>query len=171
MKNLKFFTLAIAIVGFSATSFAQTNPTVSATASAGATIITPIAIAKNVDLNFGNVAPSATVVGTVTLSTAGTRTNSGASLPTAAGTVTAAKFTVTGSGTSTFTITLPADNVVKLTGAGTAMNLTGFNHDAGVTPVLVGGTKSFQVGATLNVGINQTAGAYAATFPVTVNYN
>ncbi len=174
MKNLKFFTLAIAIVGFSATSFAQTNPTVSTTASAGATIIKPIAIAKNTDMNFGNVAPSSTLAGTVTLSTAGTRTNSGASLPTVAGTVAAAQFTVTGEGTSAFTISMPADNAIKLVGPGgsTVMNLTGFTNDAGgATSALVAGSKIIKVGATLNVGIAQAAGAYTADFAVTVNYN
>jgi hypothetical protein len=61
--------------------------------------------------------------------------------------------------------------VIKLTGAGVLMNLTDFVHDAGIAPALVGGTNTFQVGATLNVGINQAAGVYTATFPVTVNYN
>lgn len=150
---------------------AQSNPTVSATASAGATIVLPIAIAKNVDMNFGNVAPSAISAGTVTLATNGTRTNSAVSLPTVTGTVAAAKFTVTGESTSLFSISLPADNAIKLAGTGVVMNLTSFVHDAGVAPVLVGGTKIFQVGATLQVGKSQAPGAYTADFPVTVHYN
>jgi len=150
---------------------AQINPTVSATASAGATIIIPISIAKDVDMAFGNVAPSATEAGTVTLATDGTRTNSVVSLPTVTGTVAAAKFTVTGQTTSLFSITLPEDDVIQLTGTGVSMNLTDFVHDAGIAPALVGGTKTFQVGATLNVGMNQAAGVYTAPFPVTVNYN
>ena len=172
MKNLKFITLAIAILGFTSISFAQTNPTVSATAAAGANIIAPIAITKNVDMNFGNIAPSATVAGTVTLATNGTRTNSGASLPAVEGTVAAAQFTVTGEGDSAFTISMPADNAIKLVGAGTDMNLTGFTNDAGgATSALITGTKVINVGATLHVGQSQAAGAYTANFAVTVNYN
>jgi hypothetical protein len=48
---------AIAIVSSATSSFAQAT----ASASASATIITPITIVKNVDMNFGNVAVSASL--------------------------------------------------------------------------------------------------------------
>jgi len=50
MKKLSV--TAIIILGFLSTTFGQ----VSGTATASATIITPIAISKTVDMNFGNVA-------------------------------------------------------------------------------------------------------------------
>ena len=36
---------------------------------------------------------------------------------------------------------------------------------------LVAGTATVNVGGTLNVGLNQAAGNYTGTYPVTVNYN
>src|SRR5271165_4561315 len=81
------------------------------TASASATIVTPISIVKNVDMNFGNVAVSATIAGTAILAPAGTRTTGGAggvTLPATAGTVSAASFTVSGQASYTYAITLPS---------------------------------------------------------------
>ena len=64
MKNLtKVLAIASIFIAGSTASFAQAT----ATASASATIITPITIAKTVDMNFGNVAVSATVAETATL--------------------------------------------------------------------------------------------------------
>ncbi len=51
------------------------------------------------------------------------------------------------------------------------MTVDTFNDDAGATPTLVGGSDTFNVGATLNVGAAQVAGTYSGTFAVTVNYN
>ncbi len=45
------------------------------------------------------------------------------------------------------------------------------SDDAGPNPTLVGGSDTFSVGATLNVGAAQASGTYSGTFPVTVNYN
>src|SRR5476651_2008266 len=82
----KVLATVTAIIAFSTSSFAQAT----ATASATATIITPISIVKNVDMNFGNVAVSASLAGTVVLNPAGTRTTGGAggvTLPSTIGTV------------------------------------------------------------------------------------
>ncbi len=45
------------------------------------------------------------------------------------------------------------------------------SDDAGACPTLVGGSDTFNVGATLNVGAAQASGTYSGTFAVTVNYN
>src|SRR5580704_16443050 len=106
MKNFsKVFATAAVVIAFSTSSFAQAT----ATATASATIITPISIAKNVDMNFGNIAVSASTGGTVILATAGTRTTggSGVTLPSTTGTVAAADFTVSGQASYTYAITLP----------------------------------------------------------------
>lgn len=168
MKNLKFFTLAIAILGFTATSFAQ----VSATATASATITTPISITKTVDLNFGNVAVS-TTAGTVILKPAGTRTTTGGvTLPATNGTVTAAEFTVEGAADYTYAITLPTEPIT-ITGPGEPMTVSTFTSTPSSTGTLTGGTETIKVGATLNVAGGQAAGTYtsATPFEVTVNYN
>ena len=81
----------------------------------------------------------------------------------------AAAFDVTGEGASTYSITLPSSATLS-SGANT-MTVDTFNHDAGATPTLSGGSDTFNVGATLNVGATQASGTYSGTFSVTVNYN
>jgi len=167
MKNL--LALAIIILGFSAVSFAQ----VSATATATTTIITPIAITKSVDMNFGNVASSVTA-GTVVLPAAITPTRTitgGVTLPATAGTVAAAKFTVTGLAGYTYSIALSPATVTLTSGSNT-MSAGTFTSTPSTAGVLNSGTQDILVGATLNVGSSQAAGLYTSTaFTVTVNYN
>jgi hypothetical protein len=170
MKKLtKFFLLAIVMLSFAASSFAQ----VTATATATATIITPIAITKTVDMNFGNVAVSA-ALGTVVLTPASTRSvTGGCTLPAVAGTVTAASFNITGLGLATYSITLP--------GAATTISFGAFNMTVDTwtstpTPtgaLSAGGAQTLTVGATLHVAGSQAAGTYVSAIPfsVTVNYN
>lgn len=147
-----------------------------ATATATATIVSPISISKNVDMNFGNVSVSSFAGGTVTIdpSLAGTRTASGGggvSLPAFAGTVTAAKFTVSGQANFTYDITLPAS--ASLSSSGNYMSADNFTSSI-ATGLLSGtGTQLFYVGADLNVGAAQAPGVYttASPFLVAVNYN
>lgn len=68
MKKAKIAAMAVIILsGFSVSSYAQAT----ATANSSAIIVTPIAISKTVDMNFGNVAVSASTAGTVVLAPAG----------------------------------------------------------------------------------------------------
>ena len=173
MKNLvKAIVTAGVVLGCTSSSFAQAT----ATASASATIITPISISKTADMNFGNVAVSATIAGTAILAPAGTRTTGGAggvTLPATVGTVTAASFNVTGQATYTYAITLPSGTINITSGANT-MGLTAFTSSPSATGLLsAGGTQTLTVGATLNVAAAQPAGSYtnATAVPVTVNYN
>ena len=170
MKNLsKFLFAVITMMAFSVASFAQ-----SATATASATIVAPIAITKTVDMNFGNVAVAA-VAGTVTLDPAGTRTaGGGVTLPATTGTVAAAEFDVTGAVNFTYAITLPAAAVTIDDGAANTMTVTAFTSTpSGTGDLGAGGAQTITVGATLNVGANQVPGTYlsATPFTVTVNYN
>jgi hypothetical protein len=138
-------------------------------ASATAVIITPISIVKSADLSFGNIIASATA-GTVTVDFSNGRTQSGgATFPSVDGTISSAEFVATGFTGALYTITLPVDGAIKLSGTGTDMDLTGFAHNANET--LDGGTETFQVGATLNVNADQAAGTYTGAFDVIVNYN
>lgn len=173
MNNFtKAIAFAILTVGFSSAVFAQSAST---TATATATIITPIAIGKVNDMDFGSIVGS-TTGGTVILGTDGTRT--GTALTTAAPTasVAAATFTVTGQAGYAFTFTLPADALqLSLTGGtGSAtelMDVAAFTSNS--SSVLTGGTQTVKVGATLTLKANQTAGVYLSETPftVSVNYN
>jgi hypothetical protein len=170
-KLIKLFTLAIVLFAFGTATFAQ----VTASATASATIITPIALTKTVDMNFGNVAVIG--AGTVILAPAGTRTiTGGVTLPNAVGTVTAATFTVGGSGVSTYGITLRTTDytITNTTGTGAeTMIVNAFTSTPSATGALTLGAQTLLVGATLNVGAAQVAGLYtnAIGFDVTVNYN
>ena len=168
MKKLAF--LFIAIAGFAVTSNAQ----VSATAASSATIITPIAIAKTADLNFGNLSVSPTIAGTIVLTPGGVRNAAGGvTLPAVTGTVSAASFTVTGLGTSTFAITLPGTITLSDVGLLHTMSLGSFTSTPSSTGTLAAGSATVTVGGTLTVAAAQAAGTYtnAAGLSVTVNYN
>ena len=173
MKNLIALFAAIVLVsGFTSTVKAQANAT--ANAAGSATIITPLTISKTTDMNFGTVAVSATVAGTVVLTTTGTRTTSGGvTLPAIAGTVTNAVFTVNGLGTSGFTIALPSTDFILTDAASHTMIVNAFTSTPTGPSALVGGTRTITVGATLNVSAGQAANVYtnATGFPVTVCYN
>lgn len=109
------------------------------------------------------------------LTPAGIRTASaGVTLPIAAGTVSAASFTVQGQANYTYAITLPSS--VSIYDAGNANNMTvsTFMSVPSVAGVLsASGSQRLDVGATLHVGAGQAAGNYTSgtPFSVTVNYN
>ncbi len=164
----KLFAAFFAMLLFSAVTFAQ----VSETATATATIITPIAIAWGADMNFGNVA-SSVLAGTVELTPAGARsTTGGVTLPATTGTVSAASFTVTGEDGFAYVITLPAV-ATTISSGGNDMTVDTWISNPSGTGTLTGGTSTLTVGATLNVGISQPAGTYVSGTPFTVivNYN
>jgi hypothetical protein len=168
---VKSIITASVVLGSYSGSFAQA----SATAAAAANIITPIAISKVNDLDFGNVAVSASTGGTVTLSTTNTRTTGGGgiTLPAATGTVSAAQFTISGQAGFTYVITLPAACTIS-DGSGHSMTVNSFASSPSATGSLsTGGTATLKVSATMIVAAGQPAGVYtsASGVPVTVNYN
>ncbi len=169
---MKKLSILISLVALFSIASVTVNAQVSATASTSATIITPIAITKTTDMNFGNVAVSPTLAGTVQLATTSARTaGGGATLPAVTGTVSAAKFNVTGLAGSTYSISLPAS--ITLTNGGNTMTVNAFTSTPTPTGTLTGGTQDILVGATLNVSAAQAAGLYtnATGLVVTVNYN
>ena len=147
----------------------------SAVAVANATIVAPIAMSKNVDMNFGNAAVSASTGGLVILTPGNARSTAGGgvTLPATTGTVSAANFTVSGAPGYTYAISLP--NSAVISGPGTAtMIVTSFTSTPAASGTLsVSGTQSLKVGATLYISPAQAAGTYtnATAIPVTVNYN
>jgi Domain of unknown function (DUF4402) len=146
-------------------------------ASTTAVLVTPISIAKTVDMHFGTVAASATP-GTVVLDYADGRVaTGGASLPVGSVTQKTAVFTVTGEGASSFSISIPAAPITLTGSVSGTMTVDNFLCDAGATTTLSGGTKVLKVKAILNVPADTVAGTYsnnlgnASALFVTVNYN
>jgi hypothetical protein len=138
-----------------------------------AKVIAPITGINSNSLDFGTLTRSSSS-GSVTIyfseSDVSISTSGGVSVLTSS-TYSAAFFEITGENNAQYTITLPADNDVKLTRAGGSeqMTVTGFNHNSDLM-LSDTGADSFSVGATLNVGADQVAGEYSGSFNVTVLY-
>jgi hypothetical protein len=147
-----------------------------ATASATANIIHPIALEKTIDMQFGNVAVSATIPGTAILDPSGTRTAGGAggvTFPATTGAVSPASFTVLGQPGYSFSISLPAGCILS-DGSSHTMMVDNFRSDPPISGMLdATGTQILRVSATLNVAAGQQPGLYQNTsgVPVTVNYD
>ncbi|MCI0507138.1 MAG: DUF4402 domain-containing protein [Gammaproteobacteria bacterium] len=154
----------------------------SASTSASANVVAPITITQNTALDFGTLIPD-TAVQTVAVTAAGAISASGA--VTLVGGHAAGNFTVQGTAGESYVITDPG--VVVITAGANTMNVDtwifttadcieataaacggGATVIPGVAPAL--GSDTMTVGATLHVGANQAAGAYTATFNMTVNY-
>lgn len=170
---LSFFIFSWMVAGYPATSYAQN----SGSATASATIITPISIQKvnEGDLNFGNILAGKSN-GIIILGTNGVRRiEGGASLPSALGTISPAEFMITGEGSYSFSITLPLSPITLTNSTGTneIMMVDSFTSSPETTGTLSEGKQILKVGANLNVGANQAPGIYISDIPftVTVNYN
>lgn len=171
----KLILLAVVVLGFAATSFAQP---VSATASATATIKAALAITKIVDLNFGSIYIPG-YIGTVTIDAvaAGTRTfnpntNSGS------GTGAAAKFAIDGVFGNNPTVGFPP--TLTLTSGANTMVVTLACKNSSAGSIATGGTVTLDINGKADIYIggelamiaNQPVGIYKdlTHLTVTVNY-
>ncbi len=174
--TLKIFTLTAILFGFATISYAQSNAS-TATASAGANVISTITLTKNVDLEFGNIVSGA---GTVTIPAVAspTRTVTGnIDVYTANRTPTAAKFTVTGETGFKYSIVIPNANIelehesdasAKMTVGSWALSST---HSTQNNIISADATDNeFYVGGTLTATAGQKVGKYTGSFDVTITY-
>jgi small ligand-binding sensory domain FIST len=167
MKKVMLSILAIALVALPASVIASSPET--ASSSITADILTAYSVSKTVDLKFGSLIPSATA-GTLVLTHAGVATET--NVTKAAGySATAATFSVSAAVQTNYTIGSISDVTMYKANqtSGANMLVTSFtlSHASGNTV----DNPTFNVGATLNVGANQSTGSYAGSFPVTVNFN
>ena len=179
MKTLtKLFVLAALPLMFAVTANGQGGsgtPGVTASASIEATIVAPLTITKEVDLNFGNLAVSA-IGGTVTLAPilAATRSQvGGVTFPVTPGTVTAAEFSVTGLADEVYSIELPSVDHIITNTTGTGGEVMTVNNFKSTPSALLGGqlnssgAETIYVGADVIVLANQAAGVYQSNGPGT----
>lgn len=170
---MKIFSIFVALFTLLSISVNAQSASALAQASISACIITPLTITKKVDMSFGNVV-AGSGIGTVILTTTGTRTSTGGViLPSAIpGTITEAKFETTGAANQTYSITLPTS--ATLTSSSNTMTVNNFISNPTVASGGIlnsDGKQDIYVGATLNVGAAQAAGSYSGNFSVTVAYN
>lgn len=173
MKKLTVLMAAGLVFGASGMAMAADANT---TAAIGATVLTPIAISKTTDLNFGSFAAGGTAGGTVIIATDSGRTFTGktSAVSTGVGTVTAAAFAVSGEGTATYSITIPAGPVtITHTNTTDTMSVGTFVSNPSGAGALTAGAQTVNVGATLTVAADQLAGVYSHStgLPITVAYN
>ncbi len=169
----KLLLSAIVILGFTAVSFGQSQ----ATATANTTLITPISIAKSVDLRFGTIASSNTD-GTISITSTsgGTVAVSGGVTQVSGSTTSSAKFTVTGEGNSSISILYPTDPILLTNTTGGKINtlsLAPSIPSSGASAHLGSGTLDIYVGGVLSVPALTVSGVYTNTTDLTliVNYN
>ena len=150
----------------------QTAPKAAPTpAQATGTLLFPLEIVKNRDLDFGNVGTTA-AAGTVVINpeTDTISSTGGASL--LGGTPHAAQFTGAAKGNSVVIIRIPKQPVTLTRVGGTqtmiADNFTLQGLDKRAVAARV--AFDFKVGATLNVNANQAEGTYVGTFDVSIQY-
>ena len=156
--------LIIAASLFAVTGFLVSGERAEAiTANASAQIAIPISVSESTALDHGTVTASGSV-GTVTISVAGVRGVTGG-VAALGGSPSQGIFAVTGEANSAFTITRDATS--SLTGPGTAMVAT-LSDDNPTN--LSSGSATINVGSSLAVAANQTAGAYSGTYSITVSY-
>lgn len=150
-----------------------------ASANAGGTVVTPIAVVAATDLQFGTFA--ALTGGTITVSTSGARSST-VVFGMAGATPTAARFNITGQASTTYSITHSGTAVLtNTTGVGAetmnlakcsdlnAGNITSGTVNAGLLDAT--GNQSLYVGGTLTVASNQAPGVYSGSIVATVEYN
>jgi hypothetical protein len=173
MKNAIKLFVAVAFLAVAGMASAQNSASVSATASAR--IIKPITIAKNADLNFGNIINPASGTATLTIkqNTTPVYSNLNTKPGSQVGTQNAAQFTMTGEPTFTYNITsspaIGGTIVITDGGAGathqanvvlgTPTDATGANLP---TPALdPSGSATFYVGGVLTIASTNAPGTYS----------
>ncbi|APG62100.1 hypothetical protein LPB140_03945 [Sphingorhabdus lutea] len=148
------------------------------TGDSSAVIVRPLSFIKVNDLDFGAIIP-ATTAGTVTIAPDGTRSKTG-NVVLVGNTHQPASFTGQGTFNQRVDISVGA-NSFFINGPGAPMRVRTITVGSTPTAILtttplrfrisaISGIFLFPVGATLEVGANQTPGKYTGTWNITLNY-
>lgn len=146
----------------------------SANGTATVTILRPITVTKNQDLQFGTVVEPTSGSATVTIDTGGTRTTT---LDVGGGAFGVSDFTVAGEGAAAVTVSVPATfAITNQTTTGTlTVTTTGNTLNTGSQTLSgtfgAGGTLAVKVGGQITVLSTTNSGLYSGTFAVTASYN
>jgi len=172
-RLIAFLLFVLALLTGAPAAFAQP-----ASGDTEAVLVSRLSLVPVRDLNFGNLIPGATG-GTAVISPAGSRTVSG-SVVAAGGPASNAEFQGYGS-RNRFIYISTASSSYRLdrVGGGANMTLRSLTLQAdNLTPLNFPGlfriastnVITLRIGGTLDIGANQQAGVYAASFPITMNY-
>lgn len=161
---------AIAVL-LPASLFAQSSSTAATSSTTSSqTTHTAIGLTQLADWNFGYLFTGSTA-GSVTLTTSGNRSASGGVV--LFNTTTAdphvASYKITGDNSAAYSLMFPSSITLTRSGGSQTMTLTQFTKTG--TGVLMNGSETISVGATLKVGALQTGGNYSGTNYVVAVYN
>ena len=161
-----------ALAAFAAPASAQSSASVTTTGTT--TIIQPVTITQNSALAFGTIVRPASGTGTVSIGTnADTVTTTGGAVV-LRGTTTRARYTVSGEGGETVSVTVPATFALSKAGApdltvtldrNPTGNLT-LSNALGAT-----GTANLAIGGSFSISNTTATGDYTGTFTVNAAYN
>lgn len=174
--NKKLLSITILLGGFSAISFAQSS-SATAAATVSGTVVAPITLLKQSDLNFGSFT-SGTTAGTVVYNPATTARSATSGVTLASPSfATLGSFAVGGQSGTSYTVTTTAAPITlthtNLTSTITLTSITLYSSNATTPYLLTGSNDALIVGGTLTVPISSTAGVYTSAvgaLSVTVNY-
>ncbi len=146
---------------------ATVSPAYAATGNGTASvkILRAITVTKTADLYFGKILPSASA-STVAVAESGSRT-CGAGLG-CYDTATSGAFSVVGTSGEVVSVSLDSATATLSDGASHSMTVNLATSTSALT--LAGGTGTFKVAGTLNVGASQADGTYTGQYSVSVNY-
>lgn len=186
-KNLLTLATILTIGFFTNNATAQGATEANQTGTATAHLVKAMSLSQDNGIDFGTILLGASAAETFTLAPTATVLTGGTNhlVSTTNGhTPQGAKFSVSGTRNSLYTVTLP-DNSTGIevsTNGGGAGNLMKIDNlvlkfssrtaDGGLEGNLdTDGKDSFQLGGDLNIALAQNAGIYAGTFAVSVDYN
>jgi hypothetical protein len=181
IRTNRFFQRAATASLLAAFATMATQPAYAGTTPGGGevTIVRPLSFVIDDNLDFGTVVRG-TAAGTVTVTPAGTRTQTGGVTLANGGGHKPASFAGQGTFTQRVDISLGANSIL-LNGPGAPMRVRDFVIGSTPTAVLTtaplsfriaafNGVFSFPIGATLDVAANQAPGVYAGNWSITLNY-
>lgn len=184
MKLILTTAAASLAVAFPTAALAAPGGSTSIQGTASAEVVAPIQIECPGPMNWGMLAPQSFAT-TITMDTDGSPLTDpdNISVPGARNIAAPGHCDVTGEPGLSFTVTVPASEILTKVGGGATMTMTNFTISADdFTPpynefnrVLANiggvGKSGFDVGATLHVGADQTPGVYEGFYTVSVQYN
>lgn len=143
----------------------------SATATASATVIKPLAVSTTTALQFG--AFSTLTGGTLTVDGSGTLSTSGDVAPSSSQSVAPARFTLAGEAGATYAVTLPGSAELSHESAeATTLTIGAFtSHSSSPLALDSSGEAELAVGATLTIPASAALGTYTGSFEILVEYN
>lgn len=160
--------LSLSVLGSSACAQFSASGSVNSSAN----VVRILSVASTSELSFGTFAAGSTS-GAVVMSATGNRSaTGGVTLVSAAG-GSNGSVSLTGTPSTSYTVTLPGSVTLTATSGGATMNLGSFTTTltGGQGSLNSAGSATFGIGGTLSVAANQQVAVYAGSFTVTLSYN